>query len=96
MYIMDIRDELLKSKYENNKLYSEYSNAKTELIMLKKFYQENSPLKYSKQKFDAIYKDYELVKKEVHWLKEYNWNLKDEIKSLSASLLESNQGIIFM
>jgi hypothetical protein len=65
MYIMDIRDELLKSKYENNKLYSNYSNAKTELIMLKKFYQENSPLKYSKQKFDAIHKDYELLKKEV-------------------------------
>lgn len=33
--------------------------------MLKKFYQENSPLKYSKQKFEALQKEYEVVRKEA-------------------------------
>lgn len=64
MYMMDTRDEILTLQTSFDELYSDYTNTRTELVMLKKFYQENSPLKYSKQKYEALLKDYEILKKE--------------------------------
>lgn len=93
MYIMDTRDEIMRSKHDYNNLSTDYANAKTELVMLKKYYQDSSPLKHSKQKFDTIQKDYNILKKEAECLRSYNQSLKEEVSNLTKSLLKSNEVI---
>jgi len=51
-YIMQSKDELTIN----------YMNAQTELIMLRKYWQENSPLKYSKEKYEFLERDYQALK----------------------------------
>lgn len=51
-------------------LSSEYSDMQTEFIMMKKYFQENNPQKYSKQKFDLIKNECLALKNELEVFKQ--------------------------
>lgn len=70
MYILDTRDELMKYKKELKMLSSEYSDMQAEFIMMKKYFQENNPQKYSKQKFDLIKNECLALKNELEVFKQ--------------------------
>ena len=72
---------------------NQHSYAQTQLVMLKKYYDENSPLKHSKEKFENLKKDYNILEKETKCLRSYNENLKQEVNNLTKSLLQSNEVI---
>jgi hypothetical protein len=85
MFIMDTRDELLQSKQKYEKLKYTNSQVETELVMLKKFYNERSPLKHSKERYEKLEKELNIVRKESECLKQYNTSLKKEVESLTKS-----------
>lgn len=85
MFIMDTRDELLQSKQEYENLKHINSKVETELIMLKKSYNERSPLKHSKERYEKLEKELNITRKESECLKQYNSSLKKEVESLTKS-----------
>ncbi|CAI2384542.1 unnamed protein product [Moneuplotes crassus] len=82
-FIMETREEISKLKEENMTQKHEISRITTENVMLKKYCSGNSPLKFSKDKFEALQKKYDKLKIE-----------SDNIqKRMNNSLLQSNEVI---
>jgi hypothetical protein len=92
MFIMDTRDELLQSRNKFDKLEHEHSQVRTELIMLKKFHNDRT-VKHSKERFEKMEKEFDVVKKEAEYLRQHSGSLKQEVKNLTKSLLQSNDVI---
>lgn len=91
MYIMDTRDELANCKKELKKLSTRYSDLQTEFVMMEKYFQDNSQLKYSKQRFELVNNECTLLKNELELMKQSNTSLREEISSLTKSCIQSNE-----